>query len=172
MTTILSPEQAEAIRAELRDNPTQMTLQLARSAGVPEAEIVRLFPDHHGTELDISRWQEIFTSLAELGKVHVIVSNAAATCEVVGEFGGLSVWGEFFNVQTSSMDLHIRWPQLGSVFALEKPGPKDGSRTLSLQFFDRKGDSALKVFLNFAGKPTAQRLEQFHSLRQEFRRKG
>jgi putative heme utilization carrier protein HutX len=170
MSKTPTPEQLAAIRTSLRDRPAQMTLQLARQVGVPEVEVIRLLPDGRSVELDVARWEEIFQSLAEVGKVHVIVSNASVTCEVVGEFGGFSTWEEFFNVQTKSLDLHIRWPRLGSVFAVEKPSHMDAGRTLSVQFFDQSGDSALKVFLNFAGKPTPQREEQFAAIKDRFRR--
>jgi hypothetical protein len=45
----------------------------------------------------------------------------------------------------------------------------DGGRTLSIQLFDDLGDSALKVFLNFGGKPTPERVAQFEGLRERFR---
>lgn len=168
--SVITPQQQEAIRTALAESPSQMTLQLARRLGVPEAEVIRLFPNGRSVELDVSRWQELFAALEGAGKLHVIVSNASVTCEAVGEFGGFSVWEEFFNVQTKTLDLHIRWPELGSVFAVEKPSHMDAGRTLSLQFFDRRGDSALKVFFNFGGKPTAPREELFSGLRERFRR--
>ena len=56
-------------------------------------------------------------SLEDLGKVHVIVSNGCVTTEAVGQFGGFSTRGEFFNVQSESLDMHIRWGQLGAAFA-------------------------------------------------------
>src|SRR5438477_9851109 len=95
----LSVELRTRIEAALRDSPSQMTLQLARSLGVPECEVIRAFPEGRAVELDVSRWDEMLRGLEELGKVHVIVSNGAATCEANGQFGGFSVWGEFFNVQ-------------------------------------------------------------------------
>ena len=65
--------------------------------------------------------------------------------------------GWFFNVQTK-LDMHIRWPRLGTAFAVEKPGHLDGVPTLSVQFFDKDGQSAFKVFLSFGGKqPSAER---------------
>ena len=42
--------------------------------------------------------------------------------------------------------------EIGAIFAVEKPGHMDGRATFSVQFFDRTGASALKVFLNF-GEP-------------------
>jgi hypothetical protein len=42
--------------------------------------------------------------------------------------------------------------------------------TLSIQFFDKKGDSALKVFLNFGGNPTREQAERWLALCERFRR--
>jgi putative heme iron utilization protein len=155
------------VKAALAENPGAMTMQLARRLGVPEAEVIRAMPT--SVELDVTRWQELFTAFAELGSVTVIVSNGSVTCEVNGTFGGFSTFGEFFNVQTETLDLHVRYEQLGCAFAVEKPGHLNGQPTLSVQFFDKKGDSALKVFLNFGGKPTKEREEWFEGVRKRFR---
>src|SRR5262245_60544013 len=139
------------VREALERNPGTMTMQLARELGVAEAEVVRALPDGRAVELDVGRWEEIIRAFEGLGTVHVIVSNGATTLEAVGQFGGFSTWGDFFNVQTKSLDMHLRFAELAAVFAVEKPGHMDGVRTLSLQFFDRTGGSAFKVFLTFGG---------------------
>jgi putative hemin transport protein len=176
----LPAEQFEQIREALRTNPNQMTLQLARQFGVPEAEIIRAMPDDRGIELDASRWEELLRALEPLGKLHVIVSNASVTCEVVGAFGGFSTWGEFFNVQSGSLDMHIRWQRLAAVFAVEKPGHLDSADssetrtkkrgTLSIQFYDHDGNAALKVFVHFSGTCPPERLAAFEALRDKFRK--
>lgn len=158
----------DEIRAALSADPMEMTLQLSKRLGVPEADVIRELPDGRAVELDAGRWEEIFRALEEVGQVHVIVSNATTTCETTGAFGGFSTWGEFFNVQSGTLDLHIRWKRLAAAFAVEKPSHTDGTRTLSVQFYDTAGDAALKVFLVFAGKPSARRLEQFQSLKGRF----
>ena len=128
-------------------------------------------PDGRSVELDMTRWEQLFGSFPELGKVHVIVSNASVTCEVVGEFGGYSTWGEFFNVQTKTLDMHIRHAHLAAAFAVEKPSHMDGVNTLSFQFFDQDGASALKVFVVFGGqKPPLERIAQFQRIRDQFRK--
>jgi len=178
----LTPELRQSIRDRLQQAPAQMTLQLAAELGVPEVEIIRHMPEERAVELAIERWQEIFEELPGFGAVHVIVSNGAATLEAEGEFGGFSTWGEFFNVQTTSLDMHIRYRELGAVFAVEKPshmekaeedagGPLAGKKTtVSFQFFDQAGNSAFKVFLNFGGTVSAERAAQFEALRARFRR--
>src|SRR3984885_12992273 len=110
------------IRAAVEKNPRKMTLQLARDLGVPEVEVIRAFPPDRVTELDIARWEELLRSLELLGTVRVLVSNGAATIEVDGQFGGFSTAGEFFNIQSDTLDMHIRWQQLAAVFAVEKSG--------------------------------------------------
>jgi putative hemin transport protein len=146
-----------------------MTLQLARDLGVPEVEVVRAFPRDRVTELNIAHWEELLRSLAMLGTVRVLVSNGATTIEVDGQFGGFSTAGEFFNVQTDTVDMHIRWRELAAVFAIEKPGHMDGVATRSVQFFDRSGAAALKVFLNFGGPIAPEREARFNELRTRFK---
>jgi putative heme iron utilization protein len=110
--------------------------------------------------------------LEAFGKVHVIVSNGAATLEANGQFGNFSTTGDFFNVQTPSLDMHIRWREIGAVFAVEKPGHLDGKKTLSFQFFDRSGRAAFKVFLGFGGSVSPEKAALFVQVQEEFRKSG
>jgi putative hemin transport protein len=164
-------ERLSQIRAVIRENPTKMTMQVARELGVPEVEVIRALPDNRAVELDAARWEEVIRSFEDLGPVHVIVSNGCVTSEVVGQFGNFSTWGEFFNVQSKSLDLHIRWRQLAAAFAVEKPSHMNGINTLSFQFYDRAGCAAFKVFLNFgSADPSPEQLTQFAGLRDRFRK--
>jgi putative hemin transport protein len=163
-------ETRERIRAAVRENPNQMTMLLARQFGVPEVEVLRAFPGDRAVELDPGRWEELVRRLEGFGPVHVIVSNGGATLEANGQFGGFSTTGDFFNVQTESLDMHVRWREIGAVFAVEKPGHLNGKKTLSFQFFDRSGHSAFKVFLGFGGTIPPERAEQFHQVRDTFRK--
>jgi putative hemin transport protein len=147
-----------------------MTLQLARDLGVPEVEVIRAFPTDRVVELDIARWEELLRSFVAFGSVRVLVSNGAATIEVDGQFGGFSTAGEFFNVQTDLLDMHIRGRELSAVFAVEKPGHMDGMATRSFQFFDQTGAAAFKVFLNFGGPISPKREARFIELRANFKR--
>jgi putative hemin transport protein len=146
-----------------------MTLQLAREFGVPEVEVIRAFPDERAVELDITRWEDLMRGFDAFGPVRVLVSNGAATVEVVGQFGDFSTTGEFFNVQTESLDMHLRWQELAAAFAVEKPGHMGGQTTHSFQFFDRAGSAAFKVFLNFGEAISPERLRVFCQLRERFR---
>src|SRR5262245_41029148 len=99
------PKAAERVREAVRRHPRKMTLQLARDLGVPEVEVIRAFPDGRAVELDITRWEDLIRTFEAVGPVRVLVSNGATTLEVVGQFGGFSTTGEFFNVQTDSLDM-------------------------------------------------------------------
>lgn len=164
-------ETRERIQAAIRENPNQMTMLLARQFGVPEVEIVRAFPDERAVELAPERWEELIRGLEAFGKVHVIVSNGGATLEANGQFGNFGTTGDFFNVQTKSLDMHIRWREIGAVFAVEKPGHLDGKKTLGFQFFDRAGHAAFKVFLSFGGSIPPEKAERFLQVRDSFRKK-
>jgi len=162
-------QNADRIRDAVAKNPRKMTLQLARDLGVPEVDVIRAFSPDRVTELAVAHWEELLRSLEALGSVRVLVSNGATTIEVDGQFGGFSTAGEFFNVQTDTLDMHIRWQQLASIFAVEKPGHMDGIATRSIQFFDQSGAAALKIFLNFGGPLPSEREAAFNAFRVKFK---
>jgi putative heme utilization carrier protein HutX len=160
----------ERIQAAIRENPSEMTMLLARRLGVAEVEVLRAFPDDRAIELDHHRWEELIRRLEAFGKVHVIVSNGGVTLEANGQFGNFSTTGDFFNVQSGSLDMHIRWRELGAAFAVEKPGHLDGRKTLSFQFFDRAGQAAFKVFLGLGGNLPVEKGQLFVEIREDFRK--
>ncbi|HLX63490.1 MAG TPA: ChuX/HutX family heme-like substrate-binding protein [Planctomycetota bacterium] len=165
-----SNQTASAVAAVLAENPRAMTMQIAHKLNLPEADVIRHLTQ--GTrELDAARWEELIRAFEPLGSVHVICTNGAVTLEANGQFGNFSSWGEFFNVQTPSLDMHIRPKNLASIFAVEKPSHMDGGKTLSFQFFDTQGAAAFKVFLNFGGAPKPERAEAFEKLREQFAKK-
>lgn len=167
-----NPTLAAAVAAMLAENPRAMTMQLAQSLRVPEAEVVRHLPNGQTRELDLSRWDELLHAFEPLGKVHVICTNGAVTLESNGAFGNFSAWGEFFNVQTPTLDMHIRPKNISAAFAVEKPSHMDGVNTLSIQFFDLSGASAFKVFLTMGGtSANPKRVEQFNAIRTTFEKK-
>lgn len=166
----LDPAKVQTIRDAFNANRSKMTVVLARELGVSEAEVIRALPDGLSVELDIAKWEEIIRSFESLGGTHVIATNAACTLEVFGQFGNFSLTGPYFNVQTKSLDMHIRHGGLKAVFAVQKPGHMDGVNTLSFQFYDERGSSAFKVFLTFGGDaPPAEKVAQFEAIRDRFR---
>jgi len=172
LSPILTPdERHQAIRQAFNNDRTQMTLMLAHRLRVAEVEILRALEGDTAHELDFARWEEIIHAFEALGNVHVILSNGAATIEVFGQFGAFSNKDGFLNVRTKSLDMHIRSWELASLFAFRKPSHLDGHESLSFQFFDKMGNAAFKVCLNFGGHdPSPELRERYQGLIEEFRR--
>lgn len=152
---------ATKVAEYFQTNPRAMTMVAARELGISEAQVMRNLPSDRVTELAAARFREMMDGLADYEKVHVIVSNGATTMEAFGKFGNFSTYGPFFNVQSKTLDMHIRQDEIDSVFAVEKPGHLDGVVTLSIQFYDRKGNSAFKVFLTFGNKAPSEECRQW-----------
>lgn len=171
---VLSPEMTEterreSIREAYNKDRSQMTLMLAHQLRIPEEEILRALVGDTARELDFSRWEEIIRAFEALGEVTVIVSNGSTTIESFGQFGGFSNAQGFLNIRSKSLDMHIRGWELASVFAFRKPSHLDKHESLSFQFFDKRGNSAFKVFLNFGGKdPAPELVEKYHELIERF----
>ena len=160
---------AAKVSEYFQTNPRAMTMVAARELDISEAQVMRNLPGDRVTELRATRFQEIMDRLAGYKDVHVIVSNGATTIEAFGKFGNFSTYGPFFNVQSKTLDMHIRQDEISSVFAVEKPGHLDGVVTLSIQFYDREGSSAFKVFLTFGNKSPSEECRQWWvDVRDEF----
>jgi len=165
-----APQRRLRIQNKIAENASRMTVQLARELDVPEVEVIRALPAGRAVELDVARWEALIRAFEPLGNVHVIATNGSVTLECFGAFGNFSTWGEYFNVQTKNLDMHIRYKQLSAAFAVEKPGHMDGVSTLSFQFFDTAGDSAFKVFLTFGGKAAPpEKQAAFEAIRDVYR---
>ena len=162
-------ERLEAIREAYDEDRSQMTLMLAHKLRIPEVEIMQALDGDTARELDFARWEELIRAFEPLGDVTVILSNGAATIEVFGQFGKFNNAEGFLNVRTKSLDMHIRGWELASVFAFRKPSHLDKHESLSFQFFDKRGNAAFKVFLNFGGQdPSPELMEKYNTLIEKF----
>jgi putative heme iron utilization protein len=163
-------EVTDRLRAVIAENPRHMPPVLARQFGVPEVEVLRVYPPGKAVELDLSRWRELIESFEELGLVHIIIASGAAKLYGQGRFGQFNTFGDYITVQTESLDMYIRWGELKTAFAVERIGFRSGEPTLSFQLFDQAGTAAFKVYLNFSAPPTAEQTARFAELRDRFRR--
>ncbi len=145
--------------------PSAMTLMAARDLGLPEAEVIRALPA--AVELKASALEDILQALAALdGPCHVIVSNRGATLESRGAFGGFSRSGPFLNIETPTLDMHLRPEAVASAFSVSKPGHRDGKPIHTVQFYDAQGDSVMKVVLpREAGEKALEALKLLYCLR-------
>ena len=168
---LTAEERVQAIRDAYNTDRSQMTLMLAHQLKIQEVEILRALQGDTAYELDSSRWEEIIRAFEPLGDVTVIVSNGATTIEVSGQFGKFFNKDGFLNIRTDSLDMHIRGWELASVFAFKKPSHLDKHESLSFQFYDRRGNSAFKVFLNFGGAaPAPELVEKYKEFIETFKK--
>jgi putative heme iron utilization protein len=153
----LSPERAAATRAELAARPDAMTRELARTHGVPKYTMRALLEPPRVIALDHLRWEALLRGLAALGDVRVLVSNGGVTLESHGMLGGFSRTGPYFNVQTSSIDLHVRWEQIAGILAVEKPSHQPGHPTASVNSFEPQCRRFSRSFCCSANGPRSRR---------------
>ena len=172
LTMIASADspQIALIRAYFRDDPSRMTMMAARKFAIPERDVVEALVDLWPiTRIRAGAFRELVESFPALGTMRVFVRSRAAVIESVGEFGGFSEMGPFFNVQTETLDMHILHAEIGSIYAVRKIGHDSDFVTHSFQFFDQQGDAAFKAFLweNFPQVPP-HRVDEFHDLTRRF----
>lgn len=148
---------SEEIRAWFADDPSRMTMMGARKFSVPEETVVRtLIGQWPIVALRADAFKEIMDALREMGLLRVFVRSRAAVSEVSGKFDAFSESGGFFNIQGNGIDMHIIWRDIAAIYAVEKQSHDvPDQRTYSIQFFDKQGDAAFKVFLweNFPTVP-------------------
>jgi putative hemin transport protein len=166
----LADAHADAIRAYFKDDPSRMTMMAARKFAVPEQVVVDALLDQWPiVRLRDDSFRDLMEALPSLGLMRVFVRSRAAVIESVGEFGGFSETGPFFNVQTDALDMHILHGEIGAIYSVRKVGHDSDFVTHSFQFFDKAGDAAFKAFLweDFPKVPPA-RIEAFQALTRRF----
>ena len=161
---------SDSIRGYFREDPSKMTMMAARKFAVPEQVVVdALVGEWPIVRLRDESFRDLMEALPGLGVMRVFVRSRAAVIESVGEFGGYSETGPFFNVQTDTLDMHILHAEIGPIYSVRKVGHDSNYVTHSFQFFDKAGDAAFKAFLweDFPNVP-AERVEAFQSLTHRF----
>lgn len=157
----LEQEKVEEIRDWFRKDPSRMTMVAARHFGVNEQDVIEaLKTEWPITELRAENFEAVMEGLQQVGLVRIFVRSAAVVMECDGNLGeaSYSKTGPFFNIDGGGIDMHIMYKDITSIYALEKQShmnPED--HTYSLQFFDKHGNSAFKIFLwqDFPKTPAA-----------------
>ena len=167
---ILADSPVDSIRAYFKDDPSRMTMMAARKFAVPEQVVVdALVGQWPIVRLRDGSFRDLMESLPSLGLMRVFVRSRVAVIESVGLFGGFSETGQFFNVQTDTLDMHILHADIGPTYSIKKVGHDSDFVTHSFQFFDKAGEAAFKAFLweDFPKVPPA-RIEAFEDLTRRF----
>jgi putative heme degradation protein len=167
---LLPTDLTEAIRGYFEADSSKMTMMAARKFGVPEQVVVEALVDHWPiVRLRNGVFRDLMESLPTLGVMRVFVRSRAAVIESVGQFGGYSETGPFFNVQTDTLDMHILHAEIGPIYSVRKVGHDSDYVTHSFQFYDKAGDAGFKAFLweDFPNVPV-ERVEAFQELTRRF----
>lgn len=169
---LISEETRCRVLEYLEKHPSAMTVSVAQKLDVPEADVLRAQEGRKTWELRAEAFRDIMDELPELGRCHVFCSNRYAFMETFGAFGGYSVTGPFFNVQTDTLDMHIRYQGIAAVFCLDKPGHLDGEETHSIQFYAADGTAIFKVFLtrNAEGRYDPKHVGIYETIKRKHRR--
>ena len=165
----IEDNKAEEIREWFRKDPSRMTMVASRHFQVPEGEVIKsLVGEWPLTELRGDAFREIMEGLKEVGLVRIFVRSHACVVECDGNLGEAEYTntGPFFNVDGGGLDMHILHQEIASAYALEKKShmnPED--HTYSIQFYDKNGNAAFKVFLwqDFPKTPQAV-VEKYRAL--------
>ncbi|MBI2192503.1 MAG: hypothetical protein HYU36_11020 [Planctomycetes bacterium] len=168
-----SEETRRRVLEYLSKRPSAMTIEVARKLEVPEVEVLRAQEGRNCWELRADAFEEVMNELLGMGKCHVFCPNRYAVLESFGEFGGYSITGPYFNVQTGTLDMHIRYEGIASMFCLDKLGHMDRKPAHSVQFYDSEGQAVFKVFLtqhSGDGGYDPKHLEIYENLKRRFGR--
>ena len=89
---------------------------IAKKAGVSEGEVFEALEGKTAWALDPARFPGIMDQLTHWGQVMVMVKNPYAVMESFGVLGGYSNEGEYFNIKTDEIDMHIKPEGIASVY--------------------------------------------------------
>lgn len=156
----------EAIRRYLDDKKGVATVMAARALSVPEREVVRALDDQ-SFEVGIQRFSEIMDEISEWGEILMIVTNGSVICEVSGELPKGSYSHGMFNLHsdTSPIGGHLVADKFDSIHFVSHPFM--GKESLSVQVYDKEGNSAFKIHVGRDEKHELKQdqVERFHALK-------
>lgn len=137
----------EKIKEYLSKNKNMPTVFAAKELGVGESDILRNIEEDGITEVGAEQFDPIMKEVSNWGGVTFIVTNDAAIIEIkasvpVGQYGR-----GFFNLHSDDSPLggHISHESIGSIFFVSRPFM--GQESHSIQFFDKNGKCAFKIYL-------------------------
>lgn len=124
------------------ESPKLRIKDAAQRLGVSEVELL-------STQEDVTRlsddWPGIFKTVESLGYVMALTRNESVVHERKGEYHNISFEGHVGLVLDPNIDLRIFQNRIGFAFAVPVENPK--GTLLSIQFFDKHGTAAHKIYL-------------------------
>lgn len=141
MSVITLKEQYEEVKA---NNPGLRIKEYADLLKISELELLASGLHDNATRLE-DKPVEIYKHLPELGKLMVLTRNESAVHERKGVFNEVQVRGTMGLVLGADIDLRIFFDDWKYVYNVEKE--HRGKQLRSIQFFNKYGKAAQKVYL-------------------------
>jgi putative hemin transport protein len=145
-------EQYEEVKA---NNPGLRIKEYADLIGITELELLASGLHDKATKLD-DKPVEIYKHLPELGRLMVLTRNESAVHERKGVFNEVQMHGTMGLVVGSDIDLRIFFDDWKYVYNVEKE--HRGKLLRSIQFFNKYGKAAQKVYLTDDSNEEAYRM--------------
>ena len=170
--TSVPPELKRQIHQIIEENPSTMPTHIASQLGISEAATIFALPKTMRTFVDVSHFDAIWEALCHWEKVTFLKQTPTAIIEVKGKLPKGKYAHGYFNLIEKGNPLggHLMVNKLGSICFLEKPF--FGLESLSVQFFDQKGDH---MFAIYAGREKRELIPSvkvaFYTLRSQYQRK-
>jgi putative heme utilization carrier protein HutX len=143
-----SPVSAELdpVRRELAENPGGILEATAAQHGLPLQTVIECLPDTMWTRVAGDRFVEVMEDLSEWGSVTVIAHTKDIILEVEGPVPAGKLGHGFYNLHGGSpIGGHLRADNCKAILFLRRPFM--GKDTLSVQFFNARGEAMFKVFV-------------------------
>tara|TARA_R110000868_G_scaffold235273_8_gene489121 strand:+ start:28224 stop:29267 length:1044 start_codon:yes stop_codon:yes gene_type:complete len=141
------------------ESPKVRIKDAALRLGVSEVELL-------STQEDVTRltddWPGIFKAVESLGYVMALTRNESVVHERKGEYHNISFEGHVGLVLDPNIDLRIFQNRFGFSYAVPVENPR--GKLLSIQFFDKHGTAAHKVYLM-----NDDHIEDYHALVETFK---
>ncbi len=145
-TTELSPELDSRVKEMIEADPSAMPSMIAGKLQVPEASVVRAFPEAMRTFIDPEQFDQVWEAMTAWERITFICQTPGAIIEVKGKLPKGKHGHGFFNLMEKGNPLggHLKVSELGAICFLEKPF--FGLESLSVQFYDNAGGNMFAVY--------------------------
>lgn len=136
------------IKEALANKPEAFPVAIAKELGVSEWEVISQLPDDVMQEVAGSSFDTIMKDVTGWGNITFLVRNASIIAEIKGVVPPGTYGSGYFNFAhgVSPISGHVRADNIAHICFVQKSSM--GMESMSIQFFDKQGDSAFKIYLD------------------------
>jgi len=138
---------SERLRSYLTSHPEAQIAGVAKEFHVTEGKVLAAVEGELSTRLKEFELFELAEEMASWGRVRLVVRNGVAVSEMLGSLEGVRLSQGWLTVENDHFHLHLKADEIKEVYLLSKKGHRRERASYSVQFLDRSGAAALKVFL-------------------------